>query len=246
MKKFLLLAAGAGLIFITGDTLAGNYSCSITYSHLPSGYASQPDQTTGLNCNTFNRFYHCNSSVKGCDYVTECATCQSGYALTNTTSTTGPFCQSNTLKTCCKTCSNCTSDTTWSAYVTGYEKKVTATCSCTGKCTKSISVRCAVGYYGSGTLSSSGATGCQKCPDNATCTGGNGYGYACNVGYYRSGSGCVRCPTVPNVYTDKACTKPAVGTTRGTAMEVINECFLPTGTYYDPTGAIEVTENCFH
>lgn len=246
MKKFLLLVTGAGLMFMTGNALAGNYSCSITYSRLPSGYTSQSDSTTGLNCLTFNKFFHCNSTYKYCDYINECASCQSGYALTDAISTTGPFCTKNTLKTCCKTCSNCTSDTTWSAYTTGYEKKAIATCSCAGTCTRSISVRCAAGYYGGATLSSSGATGCKKCPDNATCEGGNGTGFFCNVGYYHSGSDCVKCPTVPNVYTDKACTKPAVGTTRGIASEVINECILPTGTYYDPTGAIEVTENCFY
>ncbi len=249
MRKMSLLPVFAGLIFMVGNALAGNYTCSYTYTSLPSGYTSQPDQTTGRNCSTLKKFYHCNSSVKGCDYITECATCQSGYTLTNTSSTTGPFCKSNTLKTCCKTCSNCTSDTTWSAYGSsypGYEKKVTATCSCAGTCTRSISLRCVAGYYGSASMSSSGPKGCTKCPDNATCMGGNGNGYSCNVGYYRSGSDCVRCPTVPNVYTDKACTHPAVGTTRSSGSEVINECILPTGTYYDPTGEMEFTNNCFY
>lgn len=65
------------------------------------------------------------------------------------------------LYTCvAKTCSNCTSDTSWSSAGTGYMKKVTRTCNC-GTCSATTAYQCASGYWGSST---NGTSGCSQCP----------------------------------------------------------------------------------
>lgn len=65
------------------------------------------------------------------------------------------------LYTCVeKTCTGCTSDTSWSSAGTGYMKKVTRTCNC-GTCSATTAYQCASGYWGSST---NGTSGCSQCP----------------------------------------------------------------------------------
>jgi len=64
----------------------------------------------------------------------------------------------------CNGCSNCTSDTTWGASSTGYETKATRTCKC-NSCIEEYSFRCAAGYYGNPTITTSG---CTACPTGGT------------------------------------------------------------------------------
>ncbi|MDE6478141.1 MAG: hypothetical protein K2L95_03205 [Alphaproteobacteria bacterium] len=100
----------------------------------------------------------------------------------------------------------------------------TATCSC--KQTSS-SYKCASGYYGTATSSTSG---CTACPSNATCAGGNNSTFSCNKGYYKDGSSCSACP--------------GIGTSAAGATS-ISSCYIPAGTTYsDSTGGGEYTANC--
>ncbi|MDR0726590.1 MAG: hypothetical protein LBF37_00840 [Rickettsiales bacterium] len=59
---------------------------------------------------------------------------------------------------------SCTSDSTWIAVTSGFEKKATRELNCQlCKCILvSIQYRCATGYYG--TADSTGMSGCTKCP----------------------------------------------------------------------------------
>lgn len=63
-------------------------------------------------------------------------------------------------------CLNCNS-TDWGPHITGYESRTTATC-LAGSCRKSVSYRCAAGYYGNFLV---GATGCTQCPSQYNVTG---------------------------------------------------------------------------
>lgn len=77
-----------------------------------------------------------------------------------TSVSTGEYCPGST-KPCGgnQFCLDCVS-TGWEHYVTGYESKTTADC-ISGKCYKTVSYRCATGYYGNNV---NGATGCTRCP----------------------------------------------------------------------------------
>ncbi len=96
-----------------------------------------------------------------CSCITSCNRCNSGFAKV---SKTLEGCSGITYNTCECTCSNCTSDTSWSAGSTGYQKQTTRWCECyagTPTCNTSTEYRCAVGYYGSST---NGSSGCARCP----------------------------------------------------------------------------------
>ncbi|MDE5615426.1 MAG: hypothetical protein K2I81_01165 [Alphaproteobacteria bacterium] len=116
---------------------------------------------------------HCTSSW--CD----CATATVTYSLQCKCSSdddcnTGYGCN-NGLCTKCKTCANCTSDTSYSSAGTGYERRALKTCAClTGECKTSYSYRCAVGYYGTST---NGTSGCTRCPSS-----GGTYGTTASAG----------------------------------------------------------------
>lgn len=61
-------------------------------------------------------------------------------------------------------CSNCTSDTTWTATSAGYQRHTLRSCNCaSGKatCQTSYEYRCAAGYYGH---PATGTSGCTQCP----------------------------------------------------------------------------------
>ena len=106
------------------------------------------------------------SSVSGPLYAIQtCDSCKSGGKFSATESVQlSPSCtvQYRTCEENCTGCSNCTSDTSWSAGNTGYEKKVTRTCNC-NTCNASTQYRCAAGYYGSST---NGTSGCTRCPSS--------------------------------------------------------------------------------
>lgn len=109
----------------------------------------------------------------GLHYQT-CHTCQDGWDIDITIQyeTIGmqniPF----PLTFCVKKtnpCTNCTSDTTWSAGGTGYVKKVSRTCT-SGSCVVShTDYQCAAGYYGAATRDS--IPTCTRCPTENGVTG---------------------------------------------------------------------------
>ncbi|MDE6478122.1 MAG: hypothetical protein K2L94_02630 [Alphaproteobacteria bacterium] len=111
------------------------------------------------------------SSVSGPLYsIPTCPQCETGYKQVTQEVMLSPSCtvQYYACEVICTGCSNCTSDSAWSAHSTGYEKKVTRTCNC-NTCSATTSYRCAAGYYGSST---NGTSGCTRCPDNGTSVAG--------------------------------------------------------------------------
>jgi len=101
-------------------------------------------------------------------------------------------------------------------------------------CATTFTYKCASGYYGTAT---SATSGCTKCPENATCAGGNGSTFSCAKGYYKDGTSCARCPSSGGVY----------GTTASTGATSITDCYLPSGTTFsDSTGSGTYTSNCYY
>lgn len=94
-----------------------------------------------------------------------------------------------------KQCSDCPKISDWDNSETpGYQVKITNTCNfTTGECNiETKEYRCAKGYYGRPL----GLTGCEKCPDNATCITG-ATTFECKPGYYREtlqATSCTKCP----------------------------------------------------
>lgn len=126
---------------------------------------------------TVTSYFIMNSYGSMTDMLGSCSACDSCYSRQAVTAsnvrTTGsagavfggacsnPDSMVSGLYTCvAKTCSNCTSDTSWSSAGTGYMKKVTRTCDC-GVCKESTAYQCASGYWGSST---NGTSGCTQCP----------------------------------------------------------------------------------
>ena len=110
----------------------------------------------------------------GC-YCTSSNSCYDGYYCKFTNASSGT-CQP--IPDCSQGCTNC--DTTaWTAYSTGYQSRVYATCDCT-TCSKRTQYRCAAGYYGT---PSTGTSGCTKCPSSGTsretCTAGSTSATSC-------------------------------------------------------------------
>ena len=96
----------------------------------------------------------------------------------------------------CNTC--VTTTTTLGGYVATTVNEPGYFCNGTTKFQCSCSMgaptyKCASGYYG--TANSSGTSGCTKCPDNATCPGGNSSTFTCNSGYYKYNNICAPCPS---------------------------------------------------
>ena len=108
-------------------------------------------------------------------------------------------------------------------------------CKCITRSTKAV---CAAGYYGTGTYSIlGGGTGCTACPENATCAGGNGTTFLCNVGYFANGDVCERCPSSGGVY----------GTTAAIGATARSECYIPAGdiSFTDDTGTYVCGEDSY-
>ena len=135
------------------------------------------DITNGAaNCIHVSRTCYCDEAVA------TCTSCKSGYTRKEDTvrlSTGGTskyyYCEQN-----CTGCSNCTSDSDWSAGNTGYQKKTTRTCSC-NTCNEITTYRCAPGYYGTST---NGTSGCTICPTANSMTGTSAAGSTSQTSCY--------------------------------------------------------------
>ena len=104
----------------------------------------------------------------------------------------GDYCDDDFCNTCV------TTTTTLGGYVATTVNEPGYFCNGTTKFQCSCSMgaptyKCASGYYG--TANSSGTSGCTKCPDNATCPGGNSSTFTCNSGYYKYNNICAPCPS---------------------------------------------------
>lgn len=119
----------------------------------------------------------------------------------------------------------------------GYQVKKTNTCNySTGQCNiETQEYRCANGYYGKpGTT----ATGCVKCPDNATCITG-ATTFKCNAGYYREtwqATNCATCPVPSTLSGNNYNYSDVTGTVIG-----VTSCALAVGsTVEDDIGFYEI------
>ena len=61
-------------------------------------------------------------------------------------------------------------DDLWTAYGTGYQKRITRTCNGLYACNQTTQYQCAAGYYGSST---NGTSGCTACPCSGTSSAGS-------------------------------------------------------------------------
>lgn len=103
----------------------------------------------------------------------------------------------------------------------------------------SCSYKCASGYYGTATSSTSG---CTKCPSNATCAGGNNSIFKCNKNYFQSGASCMACPSA----TDRD-GNTLNGQTAADGATSFRMCYIASGSKFsDETGDWEYTSNCNH
>lgn len=242
MKKqvFLLVV----IILTMGNSLAGTYSCGLQADAVTCTGATEYAcryVSVASDCSSSRTTYYCTTSpFKACDFFTECTSCGTGYTLTrlSTTPSSG-YCANVSYETCCKNCSNCTSDTKWSAYNTGYVRKAKRTCNCDGTCTTTYQYACASGYFG---YTTNGTSGCNKCSYGMDCPeGNNGVGFTCISGFYmNSNMQCARCPSITDLYLDPALSdgsQPYAGSTSDT----ISDCYIPAGNYYDAGGAVQIT-----
>ena len=136
----------------------------------------------------------------------------------------------------CSDCPKVISD--WADYgTTGYQVKKTNTCNySTGECNiETQEYRCAKGYYGKPDTS---ATGCVKCPDNATCITG-ATTFKCNPGYYREtwqATNCATCPVPSTLSGNNYNYSDVTGTVIG-----VTSCALAVGsTVEDDIGFYEI------
>ncbi|MDE6478065.1 MAG: hypothetical protein K2L94_02330 [Alphaproteobacteria bacterium] len=121
-------------------------------------------------------------------------------------------------------CRSCNS--TWTTVNTRYQTRETGNYLCGGYDRKKTEYRCAAGYYGSPTSTTSG---CTPCPANATCAAGSST-FKCNAGYYANGNGCSQCASP--------------GTSAGGGG--ITSCYIPSGTTgSDASGAYRYDGNSY-
>ncbi len=155
--------------------MANTSYCSNGLSTQMTGVQMNVDGTVSMpGCNSMSsQCWEITSGVYTSWYT--CNTCASGYTRTKTSATMMGcgtsdyyYCKSN-----CTGCTNCTSDTTWSSAGTGYEKKVTRTCSC-NTCKATTAYRCTAGYYGSSINGTSGCTSCKIATSNSNATSAAG------------------------------------------------------------------------
>lgn len=165
MRKLLILF-GLSIVFVNGVYAAPvGTTCSITLS-CPSGQLCMEGNL--ISCMAYTTKYYNNVAVHSC------SNCPSGLTRVER-SVSVPGCDKVSYYDCvssCTECPDCESED-WKPYsssgttvfITGYERKVTATCiysTCT--CSKRTQYRCAGGYYGS---SLNGTSGCSLCPGNS-------------------------------------------------------------------------------
>ena len=138
-------------------------------------------------------------------------------------------CTNTTFCTSCKT-----STRTANGVTTTTTRSMTSTCSSSCHVTPSCNItsttyKCASGYYGTAT---SAFAGCTKCPNNATCAGGNGSTFVCNSGTYKSLGSCIKCPS------------PGTSAAGSTS---VSSCYIPSGTTgSDDSGSYKYTANCYY
>ena len=138
-------------------------------------------------------------------------------------------CTNTTFCTSCKT-----STRTANGVTTTTTRSMTSTCSSSCHVTPSCNItsttyKCASGYYGTAT---SAFAGCTKCPNNATCAGGNGSTFVCNSGTYKTSSGCASCPW------------PGTSAAGSTS---ISSCYIRSGTLgSDDSGSYKYTADCYY
>ena len=92
--------------------------------------------------------------------------CPKGY--TEVSTNIGVCTNMTHVTSCSCNCSNCTSDSSFSNYNTGYQRKANRSCDCSSgsaTCKTTYQYRCAAGYYGSST---NGTSGCSKCTSTGT------------------------------------------------------------------------------
>lgn len=183
MKKSLLLICG-----IIGECINISPSYSLTVNGCVNygrggapWYGASP---TTLNCNDYDT---ATVNVGGSyQTVVSCVNCSNGYRLSNAKNGGVTACEAPdgggnggghgtyTYYACEKYCdsTNCATSA-WSAFGTGYEKRMVRSCSSTGAngtCNSTAEYRCEKGYYGTST---NGTSGCSPCP-GAGLTGSGG------------------------------------------------------------------------
>ena len=128
----------------------------------PSDINSLPFLLSSVQCATTGP-RECYKSGDTTYVYSPCTSCAPGYTLGNIAiSQCGPLNQM--FKGCKCVCSNCSSETTYSAAGTGYQKKINRYCECSSgvaTCKETTVYQCAVGYYG---RSTNGTSGCTRCP----------------------------------------------------------------------------------
>lgn len=116
----------------------------------------------------------------------------------------------------------------WSVYDTTYMLRT-----CTSYSGRNWEeVKCRTSAYGSPQLVNGTPTGCNPCPDYASCTGGTTF--TCLEGSYKNGSVCTDCPPLPGAspYSNMGSTK-------------VTDCYIMSSEpISDSTGTWHFTSNC--
>ncbi|MDE6478344.1 MAG: hypothetical protein K2L94_03800, partial [Alphaproteobacteria bacterium] len=163
MQKLSLFICAVVTVGITGHAVAVGVNCVGT--RMCNNMSGCETTVTASNCQMVTTYYYNDYGIETCN------ACKTGYTRSAATISI-PGCQNKIeYYICtenCTGCSNCTSDSAWSAHSTGYEKKVTRTCNC-NTCSATTSYRCAAGYYGTST---NGTSGCTRCPNNGSSSAG--------------------------------------------------------------------------
>ncbi len=172
MKTTTLLYGIWGAMFCTSLYAAAincnnNGTCVTMLAHYESDYGGFMGCVDASTCTCNGTSYPCV-----CEANSDC-----GYNY---------CCVNNRCQPCSPCTYNCSGCGSWSAAGTGYEKKTT--CACNGTCdNRTISYRCAAGYWGSST---NGTSGCVKCETGTTSAAGSISHNACCYpsGYSYTGS----------------------------------------------------------
>lgn len=182
MKKIIFIHA----ILITIGAFNRAYAeCRIHTSCTGCVVAGEILSPTNNDCGSVSTTHYAvseNGLSKPTYTVYSCASCKSGYSRREQVAVLSPTCivQYNICEENCTGCTGCTSDATWSAAGTGYEKKVTATCNC-NTCNRTTQYRCAAGYYGRPTNGTSGCSPCDKIGGHGTSNAGSTAKTSCYV-----------------------------------------------------------------
>ena len=163
MKKIHKILYSIFAIFATRHAYAASTACSVT--SCTSGFAMEYGAT---NCTTvksttcYKPTY--GTSVEVFKY-TSCATCPDGFKIQSKTDLnmcSGAGVTYNDCVPCNTNCLLACTSTSWTTTNTKYQSRTYSTCNkCSGSCVNTTQYRCASGFYGSPTSTSSG---CYDCP----------------------------------------------------------------------------------